>query len=143
MKIRGLVENDIPSLSELYKHFWGEESSIPRMLETFQRIKNNPSYILLVADQDDVLVGSAMGIICEELYGECKPFMVIEDVIVSKDQRRSGVASSLMKELERIAVEKECNYILFVTESERIGAHKFYESLGYKLDSYKGFKKRL
>jgi ribosomal protein S18 acetylase RimI-like enzyme len=143
MEIRKLTENDLVSLAVLYKQFWGEESSLEKMRATFQRLKRNSSYILLVADEQNNLVGSVMGIICEELYGDCKPFMVVEDVIVDKHQRRLGIASSLMGELEIYAAKHNCNYIIFVTESERAEAHKFYESLGYKSDAYKGFKKRL
>ena len=84
-----------------------------------------------------------MGIVCEELYGECLPFMVVEDVIVDADRRREGIGSALMCELERRAVESNCGYIIFVTESERTDAHRFYESLGYKPDAYRGFEKRL
>ena len=84
-----------------------------------------------------------MGIVCEELYGDCKPFMVIEDVVVQKDHRRSGIGSALMGALERCAVERNCNYIIFVTESERKEAHRFYESLGYNSHAYQGFKKYL
>lgn len=143
MEIRKLTEDDLVSLATLYKQFWGEESSLEKMRETYQRLKKNPKYIILAADQQNRLVGSAMGIICEELYGDCKPFMVVEDVIVDKHQRRLGIASSLMRELERCAAENNCSYIIFVTESERTEAHRFYESLGYKSDAYKGFKKRL
>ena len=84
-----------------------------------------------------------MGIVCEELYGDCKPFMVIEDIVVNKDHRRSGVGSALMGALEGCAVERNCNYIIFVTESERTEAHRFYESLGYNPNACKGFKKYL
>ena len=143
MEIRKLIEDDLVSLAVLYKQFWGEESSLDKMRATFQRLKRNPNYILLVADQQNNLVGSVMGIICEELYGDCKPFMVVEDVIVDRDQRRLGIASSLMRELEKCAVKQNCSYIIFVTESERTEAHRFYESLGYRSDAYKGFKKRL
>lgn len=143
MEIRKLIEDDLVRLAVLYKQFWGEESSLERMRATFQRLKRNPNYILLVADQQNNLVGSVMGIICEELYSDCKPFMVVEDVIVDRDQRRLGIASSLMRELERYAAKHNCSYIIFVTESERTEAHRFYESLGYKSDAYKGFKKRL
>jgi hypothetical protein len=48
---------------------------------TFSRLTTNPAYLLLAAKQDDRLVGFAMGIVCEELYGNCKPFMAIEDLI--------------------------------------------------------------
>ncbi len=143
MKIRKLIEDDLASLAVLYQQFWGEVSSLEKMQTTFQRLKRNPNYIFLVAEKQNRLVGSAMGIICEELYGDCKPFMVVEDVIVDKHHRRLGIASSLMKELERCAYENNCNYIIFVNESERTESHRFYESIGYKSDAYKGFKKRL
>jgi len=143
MKIRKLIEDDLASLAVLYQQFWGEVSSLEKMRTKFQRLKRNPNYIFLVAEKQNQLVASAMGIICEELYGDCKPFMVVEDVIVDKNHRRLGIASSLMKELERCASENNCNYIIFVTESERTEAHRFYESIGYKSDAYKGFKKRL
>ena len=143
MEIRKLTEDDLVNLAVLYKQFWGEESSLEKMRVTFQRLKINPNYILLVADQRNNMVGSVMGIICEELYGDCQPFMVVEDVIVDKHQRRLGIASLLMRELERCAVKHNCSYIIFVTESERTEAHRFYESLGYRSDAYKGVKKRL
>ncbi|UCF95421.1 MAG: GNAT family N-acetyltransferase [Desulfobacterales bacterium] len=143
MEIRKLIEDDLASLAGLYQQFWGEVSSVEKMRTTFQRLKRNPNYIFLVAEQQNRLVGSVTGIICEELYGDCKPFLVVEDVIVDQHHRRLGIGSSLMRELERYAVKSNCNYIIFVTELERTEAHRFYESIGYKSDAYKGFKKRL
>jgi ribosomal protein S18 acetylase RimI-like enzyme len=143
MEIERLTESDLTPLADLYTQFWGEVSSLQRMRATFQKLENNPHYIFLAAKHDHQLVGSAMGIICEELYGDCKPFLVIEDVIVDKNHKRRGVGSRLMRELEKIAVENDCSYIIFVTECEREEAHRFYESLGYKSDTHKGFKKRL
>jgi ribosomal protein S18 acetylase RimI-like enzyme len=69
--------------------------------------------------------------------------MVIEDVIVDHAHRRMGVGSALMRDLERRAADAGCSYIVLVSEAERTEAHRFYESLGYKANSYKGFKKRL
>jgi hypothetical protein len=34
-------------------------------------------------------------------------------------------------------------FIFTVTEADRSGAHRFYESLGYQSKAYKGFKKKL
>jgi ribosomal protein S18 acetylase RimI-like enzyme len=48
-----------------------------------------------------------------------------------------------MCELERLAAERNCGYVIFVTEVERTDAPRFYESHGYKPDAYKGFEKRL
>ena len=143
MEIAKLTENDLEALAGLYKQFWGEESSLEKMRSTYQGLRTNPNYIFLVANRAGHLAGSVMGIVCEELYGECKPFMVVEDVIVDQNNRRQGVGSLLMRELERIAVSRDCAYILFVTEQERTTAHQFYESLGYNSEKYRGFKKRL
>ena len=55
-----------------------------------------------------------------------------------------GESSSLEKMRATFQrLNKNPNYIIFVTESERTDALRFYESLGYKSDAYKGFKKRL
>lgn len=143
MDIRRLEEDDLEDLASLYKQFWGEESSPVKMQETFQRLKRDPNYIFLVAEQRGQLVGSVMGIICEELYGQCRPFMIIEDVVVDRKNRRKGIATLLMRELEARAAGIDCSYIIFVTESTRSEARKFYESLGYDAESYHGFKKRL
>ena len=143
MKITELIEHDLESLARLYKQFWNEESDVARMRAAFQRLASNPDYIFLVAKRDEQLVGSVMGIVCEELYGDCQPFMVVEDVVVDEENRRQGVGSRLMVELERLAANRGCSYIIFVTEQDRTAAHQFYESLGYSPNKYKGFKKRL
>ena len=143
MNIRRLNENDLENLAGLYRQFWGDESSLVKMQETFQKLEQDPNYIFLVAEIEDRLAGSVMGIICEELYGECRPFMVIEDVVVDKQNRREGIASLLMRELEDRAAGRNCSHIIFVTESTRSGARKFYESLGYDAELYHGFKKKV
>lgn len=142
MEIRNLVHSDLPALSSLYEQFWGEKSPIEKMEATFQRLSNNPNYLFLVAIRDGRLIGSAMGIFCEELYGGHGSFMVVEDVIVDNKMRRSGIGTVLMHALEKAAIDRGCGYILFVTEVDRTVAHDFYVSLGYKPDAYKGFKKR-
>jgi GNAT superfamily N-acetyltransferase len=143
MGIRELKETDLESLAELYVQFWGETSCPAKMRETFRRLKDNPDYIFLVAEHKGHIAGSLMGIICEELYGECRPFLVIEDVIVDKASRHKGIGSALIRKIENCAISRNCNYIIFVTESERTEALPFYQSLGYSPEAYRGFKKRL
>lgn len=40
-------------------------------------------------------MGSLMGVANRELIGECRPFMVIENVIVSNKHRRMGIGKML------------------------------------------------
>jgi len=143
MQIDRLSEADLEPLAALYKQFWGEESSLDKMRATFARLRTDRDYVFLAAKVDGRLVGSVMGIACEELYGQCRPFMVVEDVIVDRAHRRKGIGTALMRELERRAADRGCSYIIFVTESDRVDAVRFYGSLGYSPDAHKGFKKRL
>ncbi len=143
MNIERLTEQDLPLLSELFKQFWGESTSLVKMRETFSKLVKNPSYILLAAKLDGRLVGFTMGIICEELYGDCQPFMVMEDLIVDKNQRRGGIGAALMRDLEKCAIAHDCCQIIFITEADRSDALRFYGSLGFNYEPYRGFKKRI
>jgi ribosomal protein S18 acetylase RimI-like enzyme len=122
MKIGEMTEQDLPALAGLYRQFRGEESSPDEMRETFRRLEKDPNYTFLCARRGDRLLGSVLGIICEELYGDCRPFMVVEDVIVDREQRRRGIGSVLMRAIEDQAVSRNCSYIMFVTDSTRVDA---------------------
>ncbi|AFM41067.1 acetyltransferase [Desulfosporosinus acidiphilus SJ4] len=143
MIIREMIAEDIPQLARLYKQFWNEESSVEAMHKQFNKLQKNRSHILVSAIQNKALIGSVMGVICEELYGDCKPFLVLENMIVDKTYRNQGVGKALVSELEKIATKRNCTQVILVTESNRIDACKFYESAGYSSQTHKGFKKKL
>lgn len=142
MVIRNMLKTDIPQLAVLYKQFWNEDSNVLVMEDQFDRLSEQEMYILLSATINDRLVGSVMGIVCQELYGNCKPFLVLENMIVDKSARRKGVGKSLLHKLEEFAGLKNCTQIILVTERERADACSFYESCGFQRNN-KGYKKRL
>ena len=143
MIIRKMIVEDIPGLAMLYKQFWNEGSDIEKMQKQFEKLKLDDTYILLSAVEQSHLIGSVMGIICEELYGDCSPFLVIENMIVDIKFRKQGVGNALLTELERIAREKKCTQIILVTETDRVDACNFYESAGFNPTVNKGYKKKL
>ena len=124
-------ENDLPQLAELYRRFWNEESDLEAMKKQFRNVSGKDTHILLCAADDDRLLGSVMGVVCEELYGDCRPFLVIENMIVHENARRKGVAAALLHELELRAKERSCTQMILVTESDRNDACGFYESNGF------------
>ncbi|WP_413306038.1 GNAT family N-acetyltransferase [Bacillus sp. 1P10SD] len=113
------------------------------MSKQFNKLHKNNSHIFISAFENEKLIGSVMGVICEELYGDCKPFLVLENMVVDKNYRNSGVGKALITELERIATQRGCSQVVFVTERDRIDAIKFYESAGYSSQTLIGFKKKL
>ena len=143
MRVTALTEADLPDLARLYRQFRGEESCLEDMKIAFRRLENDPDYTLLGVREAGRLVGSVMGILCQELYGRCRPFMVVEDLIVDQAHRRRGVGSELMRGIEQEALRHQCSYIMLVTDANRIEALGFYEHLGYHPDRYRACKKYL
>ncbi len=141
MKIVRITKNDLPKLSTLFTEFIGTKSNLGKMSSSLDSIMANPNYSVLGAKIEGDLIGSAMGIICFDLVGECNPFMVIENVVVAKHMRNKGVGKALMRALETEALKVNCRYIMLVSSASRVDAHKFYKSLGYETDGFKGFKK--
>ncbi len=138
-----LEKTDLPDLAGLYRQFRGEESDLSKMRRVFDRLAQSPDHLLLAARQNRRLVGSALGVVSEELYGDCRPFLVIEDMIVNERDRRRGIGAALMKTLERFANKRGCGYIMLITDTDRTAARRFYEALGYNTAAFTGVKKYL
>ena len=112
-------------LAQLYEELSGEKTNLCKMKENFKVMELNPNYILLTAKENNLVVGSVMGIICLDLVRQCRPFMVIENVIVKNDWRGRGIGVKLMEEIERIGRKRECYYTMFVSGVQRKDAHQF------------------
>jgi ribosomal protein S18 acetylase RimI-like enzyme len=144
LKIDTLKPEYLVGLKELYEEsFEGSVTDLGLMKQTYNLIKGNSNYIILCALTDAKVVGSVMGVVCYELFGECHPFMVVENVAVLEAYRGKGIARELMTNLEKYALDNKCTTILLVSSVHRTGAHKLYESLGYGNDKVNGYRKRL
>jgi len=55
------------------------------------------------------VVGSWLSITCEMLFGQCKSFMVIEDVVVDESFHRKGIGAAIMMHIEQHAKENNCS----------------------------------
>jgi len=143
VKIEQATIIDLESLSELFEELIGEKTDFIKMNENFKLMSSDSSYIILVARENDEVLGSVMGIICMDLVKECQPFMVIENVVVKSKFRGKGVGMKLMQHLENLARSRNCYYTMLVSSGYRRDAHKFYEAIGYELGLVQGFKKYL
>jgi ribosomal protein S18 acetylase RimI-like enzyme len=120
-----------------------EENDLDRMRALFALILKDQNYHLLGAKKEGQLVGSLVGIVCHDLIGKCLPFMVVENVIVTKTMRHRGVGRMLMTAVEKVAQARGCRYIMLVSAITREQAPAFYQSLGYESAPYRGYKKIL
>lgn len=142
-EIHRITESDLPRLAVLLEQLSEETSDSVKMNESYRKIAGDDGYILIGAFVDGVLAGSLMGIVCHDLVGACRPFMVIENVIVAEESRGKGIGKLLIETIEKEGRTRNCSYTMFVSGMKRTGAHGFYESVGYEPDMVRGFKKYL
>jgi GNAT superfamily N-acetyltransferase len=139
-----LSKDDLAGLKKLYDNgFEGTSTDFVKMNEGYDWMKDNPDYTILCAKYENEIVGTLMGVANREIIGECRPFLVIENVVVSDNHRRMGIGSLLMAGIEKVAIEKNCSFMMLISRMHRKEAHKFYESVGFSGDVAKGFKKYL
>ena len=140
--IRQLEKRDLPQLADLYYQFWGDHSDVDEMEKQLDLTQAENTHVVLVCETDGVIIGSVMGVVCRELYGDCRPFMVVENMIVDQAHRRSGVGRQLLRELENAAKERNCTQLILVTEKDREDACAFYENYGFSKNTT-GYKKKV
>ena len=140
MIIEKLKIEDVEDLLELYKKLTPFENSLEKSIEIYKEMLQEEQYLIVVAKEDDKVIGSVLGVCCKSIAAGGKPFLVIEDVIVDNKVRGKGIGKKLMKTLDKFAKEKHCLYTILVSSAYRKEAHKFYESLGFTED-VRGFRK--
>lgn len=141
LEIKAIETDDLQALADLYYDLTGIHSNLPIMQDKFHKMQIDSDYLLLGAKLDNILVGSLMAIFCMDLVGDCKDFILVENVIVHKEYRKKGIGRSLMAYIEKLAFERQVYFIQFVSSAHRVDAHHFYESIGYRMEDARGFRK--
>ena len=141
MTIKKLCIDEIPELIKLYSQLMPDETNKPQVSrEIYESIADNDDYLVIVAKENEKIIGSAMAICCKSLALSGKNFLVVEDVIVEEGHKGKGIGRKLFEELDKIAHAKNCAYAMLVSSGFRKGAHVFYEKMGY-VDDALGFRK--
>ena len=141
--IRRAARRDIPTLLRLYGGFaaayGGEFDLSPGEADAiFDRIDADSNQALLVAEMDLRVIGTLVLVVVPNMAHGGQPWAIVENVIVTASERRSGVGAALMSHLLSIAREGGC-YKVQLLSAPRRQAHTFYESLGFEQLS-NGFK---
>lgn len=144
LKITPIESSILKQYSSLCAELFGSKPKEAQLKATVKKILDNPDYILVgVIGEENQLLGSVMGITCMDTVGECRPFMILENLIVSEKNRRKGIGKKLVEYIEEKAREQNCYFIMLMSLMKRKEAHKFYESLGYSTNISQGYKKYL
>lgn len=137
IKIQRMEQKDLVQIQRLYGELLAEDISMEVLERQFAAVWNREDYRLFVAKNNECVLGSAIGIVCQALDA---PFLVIENVVVDAAFRKQGIGRNMFAALDEFAKEKGCQYAILVSSGFREGAHRFYEAMGYTED-VRGFRK--
>ncbi len=136
---------DLPELNALFAELVGSPADPDAMARSFASIDSDPKVTVVACREEPggAIIGTVMCIVCNDLVWECRPFMVVDNVVVAAAARGKGVGRALMENAESRAREADCSFISIISSDYRKDAHRFYESLGYGEDPVRGFRKML
>jgi len=136
-----LSKTNIKTFKELLRVF-GEafdeiktyQNKIPRD-NYLTALLSNSDFIGIVALNNKEVIGGLTAYVLNKFEQE-RSEIYIYDLAVSKNNRRKGVATNLIKELKKIA-KKKGSYVIFVQADKGDNAAiKLYESLGTRESVY-------
>lgn len=74
---------DLNDVVGLFVDFIGRESNMTAMRAQIEKISSNENYYIAVVCDGNEVIGTATGIICYDIVGDCDQFMLIENVVGS------------------------------------------------------------
>jgi GNAT superfamily N-acetyltransferase len=148
MVIRTATENDLPRILELYQQLAippVEDSSLDNPVhdshrQAFADITALSGCEVIVAEGDGKIFGTSMLTVVPNLSHDGKPWIIVENVVVDKNYRRTGAGKLLMEYIKQKAIETGCCKIQLMSDKRRTEeAHKFYQAIGYNATA-EGFR---
>ncbi len=146
-KIRMATEEDIPVIMDLcYQLSVYEKLEFKGTPEQYRKYGFGEDKIydcLLVENTGDVgpeYLGVALHYYTFSTF-EAKPTLWLEDIFVPEELRGNGIGTALLKELCKIAVNKDCGRVEWTVLDWNEPSRQFYYSLGAKsLDEWTTFR---
>jgi predicted N-acetyltransferase YhbS len=126
--IREIAENDFQDIYLLSKEL-GYEYDEQKVKERIKYILKNTKDVIFVAEQNHEVIGYIHGSPYELIYADS--LVNILGLVVREQHRKLGIGGKLVEKLEVWAKENEFSGVRLVSGSDRLNAHKFYESHEY------------
>ncbi len=138
--IRRAHRDDAESIHTLYRELVNN-ASVSVSSEHLADVARDERTALFVAEAGRNVVGTVLISLCLDVMFESQPFAIVENIIVASSHRQLGIGVLLMKAVESYCQKAHCSKIMLLSSTERLGAHRFFENLGYAGSKKKGFVK--
>ncbi len=121
MFFRKMNFDDIKSVSNIYLESFGV------CTDKINYTKDN----IYVVGKDSVIMGMCMIDCIDHVFSGDKVFY-INDICVSINYRRKGVASFMLSEIVKLAQEEKVTSIMLTSNKDRCSAISLYEKFGFE-----------
>ena len=144
MKIEIATTSDIPTLCTLLDHLFSQEVEFKPNHEIQSRglekiLNNNNIGNIFVAKKNKTIVGMVILLYTvSTALGE--QVVLLEDMVVSPNERELGIGSKLLDHAVKYATEKGCKRITLLTDKMNIRAQKFYKQHKFNRSSMIPFR---
>ncbi|GAF64664.1 putative acetyltransferase [Bacillus sp. TS-2] len=116
------------------------ENPLPEVYNNaFQEIENQKGNQILVAIENDQLLGFLQLTFISGIARMGMKRAQIEGVRVDKNHRSKGIGEKLFKEAILLSKKANCSMVQLTTDKQRKDVHRFYEKLGFET-SHDGLK---
>ena len=132
--LRALKATDVASIYEINKDALGYDFSLEGTASQLAKLSQDPHHFLLGFEEPSShdLLGYVHAEVYESLYS--KPGFNILALAVVPQMQGKGIGKVLLHGLEQEAEKRGYKFIRLNSADHRIGAHTFYEKVGYTCD---------
>ena len=132
--LRDLKTTDVAAICEINKEALGYSFSLEETSSQLAKLSQDPHHFLLGFEEptNHDLLGYVHAEVYESLYS--KPGLNILALAVLPQTQGQGIGKTLLQGLEQEAKKRGYNFIRLNSADHRLGAHAFYEKVGYTCD---------
>jgi GNAT superfamily N-acetyltransferase len=138
-RVAGL--GDFEAISRLYHQLHPDEPVLTDR-SGFDRILESESFRLCVLEVDGAVVATTYLNLVPNLTRGSRPYAVIENVVVEKSLRGTGLGKEIMAATLQAAWDAGCYKTMLMTGSKRESTHAFYRACGFSPDAKHAFLAR-
>ena len=136
VRIRPATENDFGGVLSLFGQLWPEKVLNRESQQAiYNAMLESEGYELFCAEKEGAIAGFASLSIQHNFWQEGY-ILYIATMIVDEKHRRQGIGTALIREIEKIARERDCKRIELESAFHRKEAHAFYEKMGFEKRAY-------
>ena len=132
--LRDLKTTDVAAICEINKEALGYSFSLEETASQLAKLSHDSHHYLLGFEDSTShdLLGYVHAEVYESLYS--KPGLNILALAVLPQTQGQGIGKTLLQGLEHEAKKRGYNFIRLNSADHRLGAHAFYEKVGYTCD---------